>query len=150
MGYPHPQDSLGANSVAWGGTSNAIWQLWRCRNEVVFDNQTVGTEAVVSRIKNLARIGDDHSLSSMEQGGRGLKLVCWCGPEEDWIKFNVDGSVRCRSAGCGGVMRDHYGNWMGGFSFNMGSSSVLMAELRGCYCSSYCLGEGYIEVVDKD
>ncbi|KAJ1411086.1 Ribonuclease H-like superfamily [Sesbania bispinosa] len=55
------------------------------------------------------------------------------GQEPSWIKFNVDGSVNSasRNGGCGGVMRDHCGNWMGGISFNIGSSSVLMDELRG-------------------
>ncbi|KAJ1413531.1 Ribonuclease H-like superfamily [Sesbania bispinosa] len=79
----------------------AIWNLWRSRNEVVFDNFAVGTNGLIGR--------------------------------EGWIKFNVDGSVKLDSkkAGCGGVMRDHNGNWLGGFSCNIGFSGVFMAELRG-------------------
>ncbi|KAJ1441395.1 Ribonuclease H-like superfamily [Sesbania bispinosa] len=61
------------------------------------------------------------------------KAVKWCCPDVGWIKFNVDGSMKFGSshAGCRGVMRDYNGIWLGGFSFNIGSSSVLMAELRG-------------------
>ncbi|KAJ1415138.1 Ribonuclease H domain [Sesbania bispinosa] len=111
----------------------SVWQLWRCRNERVFDNKAVSSVEVVGRIHNLARIGDAHCLSGLDQNHRGMKLVRWCSPEQGWIKFNVDGSVKSasKSTGCGGVMRDHCGNWMGGFFFNLGSSSVLMAELRG-------------------
>lgn len=37
------------------------------------------------------------------------------------------------NASCAGVIRDAIGTWLGGFSKNLGSSNVLMAELRGIY-----------------
>ncbi|KAJ1417011.1 Ribonuclease H-like superfamily [Sesbania bispinosa] len=60
-------------------------------------------------------------------------LVGWRPPPLGWCKLNTDGSVQNNGchAGCGGVLRDHHGRWLVGFSHNIGSSLVLMAELRG-------------------
>ncbi|KAF7808054.1 ribonuclease H [Senna tora] len=45
----------------------------------------------------------------------------WRKPMVGWIKVNTDGAV-CRSsrkAGCGGIIRDNYGNWIKGFVSNL-------------------------------
>ncbi|KAJ1380964.1 Ribonuclease H domain [Sesbania bispinosa] len=232
MGHPHPQDSYGADSVVWGGSSNGVfstksayelvssrnnstsdplwksvettmhvlrdceaaesvwkclggsnipvnffsvdayewfknnflgglggdwclvfgltvWNLWRCRNEVVFENKVSSTKEVIGRIRNLAQVGSVLCLPSIDTVRHGVMFVRWCNPELGWIKFNVDGLVKSasRNAGCGGVIRDHRGNWVGCFSFNIGSSSVLMAELRGITTALHIAWEmGYSKV----
>ncbi|MBA0835174.1 hypothetical protein Goarm_007469 [Gossypium armourianum] len=47
-----------------------------------------------------------------------------------WIKINCDTTVHSNSneASIGGLIRDHYGNWMAGFSGYLGLSSMLRAE----------------------
>ena len=47
------------------------------------------------------------------------------------MKCNTDGSVAGadRIAGCGGVARDMFGQWIFGFCRNLGSSNVLWTEL---------------------
>lgn len=49
------------------------------------------------------------------------------------MKCNVDGSVRNgnSSALCADVFRDASGMWMFGFVHNLGSSSIVVAELWG-------------------
>lgn len=61
--------------------------------------------------------------------------IGWLPPPSLWLKCNIDSSVRGEdnSAGCGGVCRDSMGNWVFGFSRNMGSSNVLWAELWAIY-----------------
>ncbi|KAF7808072.1 RnaseH [Senna tora] len=44
----------------------------------------------------------------------------------DWIGSS-------RKAGCGGIIRDNYGNWIKGFVSNLGYASVLSAEIWGIY-----------------
>ncbi|KAF2289542.1 hypothetical protein GH714_037023 [Hevea brasiliensis] len=63
-------------------------------------------------------------------------IVCdyaWHPPPEGWVKLNVDGSCLSNpgdaSAGC--LLRDASSNWLLGFSFNIGETSVLAAELIG-------------------
>ncbi|CAJ2663874.1 unnamed protein product, partial [Trifolium pratense] len=63
------------------------------------------------------------------------KGVCWIGwkvPEEGWVKLNTDGASKGEGlSGCGGIIRDHQGNWCGGFAKFVGTGSVLIAELWG-------------------
>lgn len=51
--------------------------------------------------------------------------------EIGWIKLNVDGSCNraLASVACGGVLRDHQGRWLRGFSSFEGDGDAHMAEL---------------------
>lgn len=50
------------------------------------------------------------------------------------MKANVDGSmIEGSRAGCSGVIRDNGGRWLQGFSCNLGSCFVVMAELWGIF-----------------
>lgn len=56
-------------------------------------------------------------------------LVTWEKPQQQWFKLNTDGSVlNNANASAGGVIRDHHGNWVSGFSTNIGLASVPEAE----------------------
>ncbi|KAF7804181.1 ribonuclease H [Senna tora] len=60
----------------------------------------------------------------------------WLKPKLGWVKVNTDGAV-CRNgniAGCGGLIRDHQGNWLKGFIKNVGISSPEGAEAWGILC----------------
>ncbi|QHO48036.1 Putative ribonuclease H protein [Arachis hypogaea] len=61
--------------------------------------------------------------------------VGWEPPEEGWIKLNVDGSVLqpgSRGA-CGGLSRNFRGRMLVGFSMNIGTCTLTMAELWAIY-----------------
>ncbi|KAF2322314.1 hypothetical protein GH714_011079 [Hevea brasiliensis] len=63
-------------------------------------------------------------------------IVCdyaWQPPPEGWVKLNVDGSCLGNpgDASAGGLLRDASSNWLLGFGFNIGETSVLAAELIG-------------------
>lgn len=49
------------------------------------------------------------------------------------MKINSDGCVskNNRMAGCGGVLRNHYGDWICGYTKNIGNGSVMEAEIWG-------------------
>ncbi|XP_019457635.1 PREDICTED: uncharacterized protein LOC109358024 [Lupinus angustifolius] len=57
--------------------------------------------------------------------------ICWQRPDIGTIKINVDGSCIRSSLimGGGGVIRDHAGQWLSGFSANFGVGSAILAEL---------------------
>ncbi|KAJ1403735.1 Ribonuclease H domain [Sesbania bispinosa] len=61
--------------------------------------------------------------------------VGWTYPAQDWIKCNKDGSMRGRggSISCGGFFRDTSRKWIQGFGKNLGTDSVLTAELQAIY-----------------
>ena len=50
-------------------------------------------------------------------------LIQWTPPPERWIKLNVDGASKGNpgTAGAGGILRGHYGNWIKGFTLNLGT-----------------------------
>lgn len=59
----------------------------------------------------------------------------WSKPVSSTVKINVDGSVTACDdiASAGGLIRDESGLWLHGFMLNIGSTSVLLAELWAIY-----------------
>jgi hypothetical protein len=56
--------------------------------------------------------------------------IAWQQPEEGWVVLNTDGaSRRDVAAGCGGLLRNSNGQWIGGFSRHLGMCSAYFAEL---------------------
>jgi len=58
-------------------------------------------------------------------------FVQWDSPPGDWIKLNLDGASRGNPGptGAGGVFRGPHGNWVFGFSINLGRCTVVKAKL---------------------
>ena len=44
-------------------------------------------------------------------------------PQADWICLNNDG--------CEGILQEAYGNWIHGFSYNLGSCNVVETKMWG-------------------
>ncbi|PNX81608.1 ribonuclease H [Trifolium pratense] len=60
--------------------------------------------------------------------------VTWQCPEDGWLSLNTDGASRGHtSAGCGGLLRNSEGQWLGGFSRNLGRCNAYIAELWGVH-----------------
>lgn len=57
------------------------------------------------------------------------RLVRWIPPKDGWHRENTNGAVSNVSgnASAGGLIRDHYGNWIVSFFENIGCCSVLNA-----------------------
>jgi hypothetical protein len=56
--------------------------------------------------------------------------VMWKKPEEIWIQINTDGaSIRDIPIGSGGLFRNVEGNWIGGFSCNLGRCNAYLSKL---------------------
>ncbi|MCI28245.1 ribonuclease H protein [Trifolium medium] len=59
-------------------------------------------------------------------------MIGWKPPVEGWVKVNIDGACKSESvAGCGGIIRNNRGGWLGGFAKHIGSCSAFVAELWG-------------------
>ena len=59
-------------------------------------------------------------------------LIRWKAPIWSCISLNTDGAMKGSGyAGVGGLIRDSNGNWLMGFTVNLGMCSVLSAELWG-------------------
>lgn len=55
----------------------------------------------------------------------------WAPPPDNFFKLNSDGSLRDGIATAGGIIRNHRGEWVAGFSMNIGPSSIQDSEIWG-------------------
>ncbi|KAL9416422.1 hypothetical protein AB3S75_039586 [Citrus x aurantiifolia] len=59
-------------------------------------------------------------------------MIRWKAPTWPCVSLNMDGARKgFGHAGAGGLIRDFNGNWLMGFTVNLGMCSVLSAELWG-------------------
>ena len=57
-------------------------------------------------------------------------MIRWKAPSWPCVSLNTDGAIkRFGDAGAGGLIRDYNGNWLMGFTVNLGMCSILSAEL---------------------
>ncbi|KAL4386745.1 hypothetical protein GQ457_09G012620 [Hibiscus cannabinus] len=114
-----------------------VWYFWKARNALVFN----GAVEVNRSILELSRQLRDVAVRALvlQQSNQVVSTplmrspVEWTPPEQGWVKLNTDGAPHAISgmASCGGVFRDHMGEWILGFSKFIGVCSVVDAELWG-------------------
>lgn len=72
---------------------------------------------------------------------REIRHIKWKPPKQGWVKLNTnDACLKDDRAGCGGLIRNNEGGFLGGFVKNLGVCSVIMAELWGV-CEGLLLWE---------
>ncbi|KAK8690240.1 hypothetical protein V6N13_088941 [Hibiscus sabdariffa] len=120
--------------------STVLWNIWRQWNDRIFNGTTETWGSVIARSKWLAIrsvvSGAESGQQSMRSAGTSAvtaTLGRWCPPGDGWMKLNSDGvrSSLDGDASCGGVLRDHNGGWIRGFSKFIGKCSVVEVELWG-------------------
>ena len=63
-----------------------------------------------------------------------VRQVRWQLPPKSWVKVNSDRSLwNNQSAAYGGIVQDHHGRFIMGFSANIGICTITMAELLGMF-----------------
>ncbi|KAL4307123.1 uncharacterized protein LOC107605009 [Arachis ipaensis] len=113
----------------------ACWRIWKWRNQDLFSQQQA------TRPRNAVTIIRD-SVSNYKEAVK-KKLIkgeseniqnrrqAWEPPPRGWVKLNTDGSVKeeAKKAGCGGLLRTQQGEWIGGFTANLGYCQITQAEM---------------------
>jgi ribonuclease HI len=111
--------------------SFGIWSLWLRRNQFVFKPDSHFLDPVVNAISYASEffylIGSYSKVKNMIS-----TPIKWVVPPLGWFKLNTDGSSLGNPglAGGGGVIRNHVGDWVGGFSRAFGITTSVQAELR--------------------
>ncbi|GLT30109.1 hypothetical protein SLA2020_049290 [Shorea laevis] len=111
-----------------------IWNIWKSRNKLVFDELKIPPQAV-SRQSQLLAIEMKLALgASVVSFSKDPRWVRWIPPQQPFLKLNTDGSRNHTTGGAaaGGLIRNHCGIWIHGFAVNVGVSSSFLAELWGC------------------
>ena len=89
-------------------------------------------------------------LSRANQKHRTSRNIKWTPPSPDLIKINVDGSVRGSPGGMavGGIGRSSTGDWLFGFTSNMGNGFATTAEIHAIKLGLECAWkQGYRNIV---
>ena len=77
-------------------------------------------------------------------------LAHWIPPSEGTLKLNTDGSF-LEDFGClgvGGVVHNHNGDWIAGFSHYESRGDALLAELRAIQIGlGFCRKKGYVNII---
>lgn len=128
--------NLGSGSMLewaslWGFTCHQLWQ-WRNKSvHVPSFRRSPWPWMYVSKCHKEYQ----HVIGVGAVGmGRASKLlhICWQPPQDGWIALHMNGASRSMLfAGCGGLLRGAHGEWLGGFSRNLGITSAYEAELWG-------------------
>ncbi|KAL4627094.1 hypothetical protein ACB092_05G142800 [Castanea dentata] len=107
----------------------AIWNFWKHRNRIVFENTTLNSRLHETCLRQTVDyvfcVGK--ALTGKQMGNIQVK---WNKSSEGWFKLNTDGASlgNAGRVGGGGVIRDHEGTWIRGFSRKIGHTTSVMAE----------------------
>ncbi|KAH9665427.1 putative ribonuclease H protein [Citrus sinensis] len=126
------QDKVWNLPWSWKGPQSIKLFIWQILNGKLktHNSKTIYSD-IMARASEIHRINNSH-LS--QQPRRKEIFIGRLPPPWPWCKLNTDGSCKnTGEAGASGVIRDSFGNWISGFSMNIGESSVIMAELWGMY-----------------
>ncbi|KAL6214491.1 hypothetical protein ACLB2K_013925 [Fragaria x ananassa] len=126
----------------------ALMAIWKSRNKLRFDNKQLSLMRVFRSVKAWVRFIAPHTpgfvrgiLDSKVLSSMGVipvlnclsapRIVLWHPPLIPWLKLNTDGFSKGNPglAGCGGVFRDSFGRFIGGYCQSLGAQTPFFAEL---------------------
>ena len=107
------------------------WNLWLSRNDKIFNHQSKSQNSIIHSVVQMAC--EFHFLAGLISWVQEkiLHHISWRMPPAPYIKLNTDCSTIGNPglAGVGGILRNHMGNWLAGFSLHLGIASNNTAEL---------------------
>ncbi|KAF7844846.1 reverse transcriptase [Senna tora] len=108
-----------------------LWHIWLGRNQCVFNNQTFTPQVILKR--SLAAAAEYFHLNLLP---RPLQcsdsiLLKWQPPPHNWWKLNTNGACSGNPGpfAIGGLIRNHNGTFISGFSSFIGYDTAFTAEL---------------------
>lgn len=109
-----------------------VWAIWKARNNLIFNKQrSPATITAKTALTNAMEFKSATSNWQFAASPRPSAPATWIPPPDGFFKLNSDGSVQRNSAAAGGLIRDQRGDWVSGFSMNIGPSSIADSELWG-------------------
>ncbi|KAH9796396.1 putative ribonuclease H protein [Citrus sinensis] len=113
----------------------ALWRIWFCRNQFLFNQKMMDPAALLVDVHTRAE--KTHKLYNSPLVTRNIwanKWISWHPPEWPWCTLNTDSAHKFDGIFItGGLIQDHFGHWLSGFGMMIGSCSITFAELWGLY-----------------
>ena len=117
--------------IPWGGVlPMGVRHLWLQRNLCVFKTSSLDTKVTEKCIQSVANFFAIVTWIKLLVS-KSIILTAWRKPPKGWAKLNTDGSAlgNLGKARGGGLIRDHNGDWIIGFSRSLGSTNSFIAKL---------------------
>jgi ribonuclease HI len=114
--------------------ATVCYYLWLWRNKDIHDASFIRPVQPVQLVMQRCREYRDayKTRCIVSERPRSTVLIGWKPPIDGWVKLNTDGACKGRIiAGCGGIIRNNRGDWLGGFAKHIGTCSAFTAELWG-------------------
>jgi ribonuclease HI len=143
---------------------NTLWLVWKCRNNIRFNDISPNFLRDMNFLKGLicqaASHSKGHMFSSIHEFSiikyfgidchppppPSIKEVTWLRPPYNWVKCNTDGASRGSpgASACGGLFRNHLGEFIGAFSANIGIATSLHAEIcAAIFAIDFAMARGW-------
>lgn len=108
-----------------------IWLLWKARNKRFFYHKETSGAAVSKQALALARETTRTLPNEAITIRRRLISASWTPSSQGQYKLNTGGSRNniTGMASAGGLIRDSEGNWIRGFTVNIGQATTFAPEL---------------------
>lgn len=110
------------------------YQLWKQRNDFIFDNLQPSRKALVRRtyalVTEILNAGYKFQNHSSEES-TASSYIQWFPPLEGWVKVNYGGAFDSNSgeASCACVLYNHKGSFLASFACKLGGCSIVQSEL---------------------
>lgn len=106
-----------------------IRNIWLARNDFIFNKKAFIPNLIINRT-----LAESIELTFINTPTISISPTTtiplrWTKPTQPFLKLHCDGSAKDRILGAGGIIRDHCGNWVSGYSSSLGTGHILKAEL---------------------
>lgn len=93
--------------------------IWIAQNDLLFNNKNINTRLILHH--TLAETTEFFFLTSPSPSSftHTFSSNHWTKPTPPFFKLNCNGSAKDNSLGVGGLIRDHNGTWISGFSSDL-------------------------------
>ncbi|KAK0587703.1 hypothetical protein LWI29_027305 [Acer saccharum] len=114
--------------------ASVLWYIWKWRCSKTFDDDFCLPQTPHLIINRVCKDWMEANCAGNPRIARAIS-VAWDPPSEGYVKLNVDGGCAggLGAITAGGVLRDHWKNWLGGFVVRKGVGSAIEAEFWGLF-----------------
>lgn len=115
-----------------------LWKLWQLRNDSLFSKGSF-MKPTKNGIYSLTRTYHKVTVSIEKMVPNSKPKIVdhstWTRPDDGSFKLNLDAAIHFnrKVAAMGSLLRDHHGNCVGAFTFNIGFCSPLFSEILAIY-----------------
>ncbi|KAE8681746.1 hypothetical protein F3Y22_tig00111309pilonHSYRG00080 [Hibiscus syriacus] len=111
-----------------------IWLIWKQMNDYVFKGAIYKTNSILHSSYSWVKCYETNIKTPAKLPRERVAVSTWSPPPQEWMCLNMDGVVTLDGRGSiGGVLCNSTGDWIKGFTKNIGTTSVLHAELWSIY-----------------